>query len=121
VHSLSVSDLIVVEERVWDINKIEYLFPDDMVQAILDTALFAKVQNDRIAWMMECNGNYTIKSSYKLAMMELLHTDRFHVEGEWHRIWKVNFPRKAHIRYGGFAKSVLQHVSGYNHDMYNVR
>jgi len=26
VHSLSVSDLIVVEERVWDIDKIEPLF-----------------------------------------------------------------------------------------------
>jgi len=31
VHSLSVSDLIVAEERVWDIDKIESLFPDDMV------------------------------------------------------------------------------------------
>jgi len=53
VHSLSVSDLIVVEERVWDIDKIESLFPDDMVQTILDTPLFSEVQNDRIASMME--------------------------------------------------------------------
>jgi hypothetical protein len=28
-------------------------------------------------------------------MMELLHTDRFHVEGEWHGIWNVNSPQKA--------------------------
>jgi hypothetical protein len=82
VHSLSVFDLIVTEERVWDIDKIESLFPDDMVQAILDTPLFAEVQNDRITWMMERNRRYTIKTGYKLAMMELLHTDRFHVEGE---------------------------------------
>jgi len=27
--------------------------------------------------------------------MELLHTDRFHVEGEWHILWKVNSPHKA--------------------------
>ena len=53
MHSLSVSDLIVVEERVWDIDKIESLFPDDMVQTILDTPLFSEVQNDRIASMME--------------------------------------------------------------------
>jgi hypothetical protein len=82
VHSLSVSDLIATEERVWDINKIESLFPDDMVQAILDTPLFAEVQNDKIAWIMERNGRYTVKTGYKLAMVELLHTDRFHVEGE---------------------------------------
>ena len=53
MHSLSVSDLIVVEERVWHIDKIESLFPDDMVQTILDTPLFSEVQNDRIASMME--------------------------------------------------------------------
>jgi len=86
VHSLNVSDLIAVEERVWDIDKIESLFLDDTVQTILDTPLFREVQNDRIAWMMERNGRYTVKTGYKLAMMELLHTDRFHVEGEWHRI-----------------------------------
>jgi len=82
VHSFSVSDLIAAEERVWDIDKIEYLFPDDMMQAILDTPLFAEVQNDRIMWMMEHNGRYTANSGYKLAMMKLLHSDRFRVEGE---------------------------------------
>jgi len=43
VHSLHVSDLIVEDERVWDIDKLESLFSDDMVQAILDTPLFAEV------------------------------------------------------------------------------
>jgi hypothetical protein len=95
VHSLSVSDLIAAEERVWDIDKIESLFPDDMVQAILDTPLFAEVQNDKMVWMMEHNGRYTVKTGYKLAMMELLHTNRFHVEGEWQKIWKVNASHKA--------------------------
>jgi len=66
-----------------------------MVQTILDTPLLREVQNDRIAWMMERNRRYSVKTGYKLAMMELLHTDRFHVEGEWHRIWKVNSPHKA--------------------------
>jgi hypothetical protein len=53
VHILRLSDLIAGEERVWDIDKIESLFSDDIVQAILDTPLFAEVQNDRIAWMMD--------------------------------------------------------------------
>jgi len=62
VHSLSVSDLIAYEERIWDIDKIESLFPDDMVQAILDTPLFTKVHNDRIAWMMERNERFNVKT-----------------------------------------------------------
>jgi len=53
-----------------------------MVQAILDTPLFAEVQNDKIKWMMERTGRYTIKTGYKLTMMKLLHTDHFHVAGE---------------------------------------
>jgi len=69
VHSLRVSDLIVDEEQVWDIDKLESLFPDDVVQAVLDTPLSAEVQNDRIAWMMERNRRYTVKTGYKLAMM----------------------------------------------------
>lgn len=95
MHNLSVSDFIVVEERVWDIYKIESMFSDEMMQAMLDSPLFAEVQNDRISWMMERNGRYIVKTGYKLAMMELLHTDRFHVEGEWRRIWKMNSPHKA--------------------------
>jgi hypothetical protein len=43
---------------------------------------------------MERSERYTVKTGYKLAMMELLHTERFHVEGEWHRIWKVNSHHK---------------------------
>ena len=74
---------------------IESLFLNDMVQAILDTPLFAEVQNDRITWMMERNRRYTVKTGYKLAMMGSLHSNRFHVEGEWHRIWKVNSPHNA--------------------------
>ena len=37
------SDLIADEERVWDIDKIESLFSDDMVQAILDTPLLIEI------------------------------------------------------------------------------
>jgi hypothetical protein len=94
VHNLRVSDLIADQERVWNIDKIKSLFLDDMVQAILDTLLFAEVQNDRISWMLERNMRYIFKTGYKLAMMELLHTNQFHVAGEWHRIWKVNYPHK---------------------------
>lgn len=95
MHNLSVSDFIVVEERVWDIDKIESMFSDEIMQAMLDSPLFAKVQNDRISWMMERIGRYTVKTGYKPVMMQLLHSDRFHVEGEWRRIWKVNSPHKA--------------------------
>jgi hypothetical protein len=121
VHSLSVSDFITDDDRVWDIDKIKSLFPNDMVQTILDTPLFSEVQNDRITWMMDRNGRYTVKTGYKLAMMELLHTDRFHVEGGWHRIWKVNSPHKARNLLWRICRGVFRRVSDYNHDMYNVR
>ena len=70
--------------------------------------------------MIERNGRYTVRTSYKLAMMELLHTDRFHVEGEWHRIWKVNSPHKARNLLWRICRE-CRRVSSYNHGMYNVR
>jgi hypothetical protein len=70
---------------------------------------------------MKRNKRYTVKTDYKLDMMELLHADWFHVDGEWRRIWKVNPLLKFVICYGGFTDGVFQTASDYNHGMYNVR
>ena len=71
VHSLCVSDLIADEERVWDIDKIESLFSEDLVQAILDTPLFAEVHNDIIAWMIE--RNMIVLEREAVALLDAIH------------------------------------------------
>jgi hypothetical protein len=71
--------------------------------------------------MMERNGMYTVKTGYKLAMMELLHTDWFHVEGGWNRIWKANSPHKARNLLWRICRGCVPTRLDYNHGMYNVR
>ena len=44
-------------------------------------------------------------------MMKLLHTDRAHVGGEWHKIWKVNSPHKArNLLWRIYKECVLTHL-----------
>jgi len=91
VHSLCVPDLIAGGERVWNIDKIESLFSDDMVQAILDTPLFAEVQNDRIAWMMD-----SIYSSFTNIIYCIIHQLLSHHKSS---SYDINFSSLINILY----------------------
>jgi len=92
---LFVCDLMIAGEHRWDATKLDSLFLAETMAFILDTTMFDSVLNYKIMWMKEQHGMYIVKSVYRLAMTELLHTQRFHVEGEWSRLWKVNAPHKA--------------------------
>jgi hypothetical protein len=95
VYQMSVNDLLNVGAHTWDSAKIASLFAADTAAAILATPLFDSVINDRILWTAEQDGRYSMKSGYRLIMTEILRTQRFHVEGEWNCLWKVNAPHKA--------------------------
>jgi hypothetical protein len=95
VYQMSVNDLLNVGAHTWDSAKIASLFAADTAAAILATPLFDSVISDMILWTAEQDGRYSVKSRYRLIMTEILRTQRFHVEGEWNRLWKVNAPHKA--------------------------
>jgi len=76
------------------LQKLDYLFSAERMASIIDTPLFDSVSNDKIMWMQERRGMYTVKLGYRLVMSELLHTQRFCVEGERSKLQKVNVPHK---------------------------
>jgi hypothetical protein len=60
VHNLRVSDLMVPNMKVWDRGKIESIFPMHVVKRILEIPLFDNVEHDKLVWMDNTNGVYSV-------------------------------------------------------------
>ena len=65
------------------------------MEHIVATPLYPSVHEDRLIWKKENNGEYSVRSAYRLCMNELLDTSHFKVEGAWDLIWKLKVPPRA--------------------------
>ncbi|MCI07110.1 putative reverse transcriptase, partial [Trifolium medium] len=55
----------------------------------MDTA-----QEDKLIWVDDMHGCYTVKSGYKFVLQSLARSDILQVEGEWNAIWRAAAPHK---------------------------
>jgi ribonuclease HI len=100
-----VSDLLVSDGTDWDRDRlIGYFNPAD-VEAILKIKLPSRRCDDFIAWHMEKNGIFSVRSAYNLAL-QLRHVDSIAStssssdEGErklWQNVWSGQIPPKVKI------------------------
>jgi hypothetical protein len=100
-----VSELMKQNTRVRDEEKIrKYFFPHD-ADAIAAINLTQRHTEDFVAWIMEENGIFTVRSAYRLGMQPSLDSM---APGQtssaplgdrqiWDCIWKAKVPQKVHI------------------------
>lgn len=62
---LTVSSLINSTNRKWDIQKLNNLFNDDSVEAILKINLTRSARRDKLLWIKDPKGKFTVKSAFK--------------------------------------------------------
>jgi hypothetical protein len=100
-----VSQLIDTNSNSWNTATLRDLFHEHDVQAILKINLPSDPSDDRIAWHFEKNGQFTVKSTYRLAF-NLKHHCRESTskKGErndsrpgWDLIWKADVPPKVRV------------------------
>jgi hypothetical protein len=100
-----VSELISPNTRLWDENKIRtYFFPHD-AEAILAIKLTQRSTEDFVAWNMEDNGVFTVRSAYRLGLqptMDRLATGQSSSaplgdRPAWDYIWKARVPQKIRV------------------------
>jgi hypothetical protein len=100
-----VSELISPNTRSWDQNKIwTYFFPHD-AEAILAIKLRQRSTEDFVAWNMEDNGVFTVRSAYRLGLqptMDRLATGQSSSaplgdRPAWDYIWKARVPQKIRV------------------------
>jgi hypothetical protein len=66
VHSLTLNELMVPHMKAWDKIKVESLFPLHVANLILETPLFDMIEEDKLIWIDSPQGDYNVKSGYKL-------------------------------------------------------
>lgn len=60
----TVAELIVPEEKEWDVAKLKEMFDEQVINEILSIPLSSNSSMDRIAWMGNNVGSYSVKSGY---------------------------------------------------------
>ncbi|CAJ2662610.1 unnamed protein product [Trifolium pratense] len=94
-YNITVNNLMLPNIKRWDKEKVETLFTDEVAKSILDIPLFDTVEEDKLIWIDNIHGQYSVKSGYNLMMNN---TGKLHntVQPEnWKHIWKIHAPPKA--------------------------
>lgn len=92
--NLRVSDCLLPNQKSWNLPFLCSVFNQQVVEHIVNTPLYPSVCEDRLVWKKENNGDYSVRSAYRLCMNELLDTSHFKMQGTWDLIWKLNVPPK---------------------------
>jgi len=79
--NLRVSDCLLPDQKSWDVPFLHLIFSEQIVEHIVATPLYPLVREDRLIWKKENNGEYSVRSAYRLCINELLDTSHFKVEG----------------------------------------
>ncbi|MCH89306.1 RNA-directed DNA polymerase (Reverse transcriptase), partial [Trifolium medium] len=94
VHNFTVNELLIPNMKVWDKAKIESIFPLHVAKSILEIPLF-DMNEDKLLWIDSTNGQYSVKSGYKLLLNVTGTTDDVTQQEDWHSLWKILAPPKA--------------------------
>jgi hypothetical protein len=73
---------------------INYYFDNDTVQEIFRTPLFHQVEEDDMVWKAEKNGQYSVRSAYRLCIEDVADNSHLHRIGSWDNIWRLKVPPK---------------------------
>jgi ribonuclease HI len=90
----SVSDLVDPHTKVWRQDLISHLFDEPTTDAILSTPLFPQVLVDALNWSGERNGQYSVRSAYRIHTETITSAAHLYRPGPWSSIWKLKVPPK---------------------------
>ncbi|KAK2362141.1 hypothetical protein QL285_087230 [Trifolium repens] len=90
----NVSDLLENDAKEWNVRRVLSMFDHTTAARILATPLYPMVTDDRRIWHGESNGDYSVKSAYRICVNELIDTSHLRVNGCWNLIWTLQAPPK---------------------------
>jgi hypothetical protein len=82
------------EDKCWNVPLITSTFEPYSAAKILNTPLYSSVTEDRRLWRAEQNGEYSVRSAYRLCTQELIDTSHLRMNGAWNLIWEIKIPAK---------------------------
>ncbi|CAJ2667453.1 unnamed protein product [Trifolium pratense] len=94
VYNLCVKDLMLDGVKQWNRGRISNLFTHDAATDILSIPLLREVKEDKLVWQEEQNGEYTVKSGYRLLMQKIKEEKQRGMTGSWKALWQIRAPPK---------------------------
>ncbi|XP_058784794.1 uncharacterized protein LOC131659630 [Vicia villosa] len=94
-HELYVKDLFLPNVKQWDVGKVTNLFDHVGAESILKVPLVEEVKEDRLVWQEEQNGEYSVKSGYRIWREKQSSSRDLGVEGNWKKLWSISAPSRA--------------------------
>ena len=98
-----VSDLIDEDSKRWKVDTLKSLFLPFEVETILNIPLSYRLLEDKIIWVGNKRGEFSVKSAYYVALTVINPSDRgecSHCDPRtplWKRIWLLKIPPKIRI------------------------
>jgi hypothetical protein len=93
-NHVTVKDLLMPNSKKWNYEVLCSMFEANTVSTIMKTPLFDSVREDTIVWKLEQDGNYSVRSAYKLCVNIAGLHNRHGCAGSWNLIWRAKIPPK---------------------------
>jgi hypothetical protein len=81
--------------NVWNKEKIASLFPMHIVNSILYIPLLGVNEQDKLLWIDDVHGQYSVKSGYNLLLQSTRKGAGASYQKNWKKLWKIHTPPKA--------------------------
>ncbi|CAN1261991.1 Putative ribonuclease H protein At1g65750 [Linum perenne] len=107
LEEFTIHGLMIPELREWDAELIETLFCSVDAGMILNMPLSSPGRRDAILWHHSRDGNYTVRSAYRLAMEKVLNNTHLYVDGDWTALWGIQAPPKVKHMIWRLGREVL--------------
>jgi hypothetical protein len=94
VYNITLHDLMHSNEKSWDKEKIESLFDTHVAKRILDIPLFGIINEDKLIWVDNMYGDYSVRSGYNLWMNLSGKSQYSACHEDWSSLWNIHVPPK---------------------------
>lgn len=91
LQSYSVGHLIHQDTKTWNEEFVRFIFEAGTSQQILDTPLFLQVNEDKMVWKPKKNGQYSVRSAYRVCVEEIVVCGCFSFAQKWFLGWNLEF------------------------------
>jgi ribonuclease HI len=95
VYNITIKQLMLPNIKMWDVDKINSLFPREVALDIVAVPLLDVVKEDRLVWKEEKDGLYSVRSGYRKFLKEKGRGVGGDSIDGWSSLWKIHAPPKA--------------------------
>ncbi|KAL0001790.1 hypothetical protein SO802_015571 [Lithocarpus litseifolius] len=104
-NPLMVSHLMDQETRVWKDNLIQNIFDAKSLKAILSILISLRPKPDKLIWVHNPKGNFTVKSAFQTLIDQ--HLLPINSDVDWKKIWKIKAPERVKMLIWRIGANIL--------------